>query len=159
MKRLLSAILLMSSISLSAAIAQADVFGIGVLLGEPTGLSAKVRLGPTSAIDAAAAWSFVDEGSFYFHADYLMHFNDVFTVDPGELPLYVGVGGMMSLRQDSILGIRIPVGLAYEFETAPLDVFFEIAPGMGIFPETSLEIGGGIGIRYYFGTSADGEEE
>ncbi len=154
MKRGLLAILLMVSVSLSTALAQTDVFGVGVLLGEPTGISAKVRLGPTSAIDAAAAWSFVDEGSFYFHADYLMHFNDVFTVDPGELPLYVGVGGMVSLREDPLLGIRIPVGLAYEFDTAPLDVFFEIAPGMGLFPETSLEFGGGIGIRYYFGTSS-----
>jgi hypothetical protein len=143
----------MASVSLTTSHAQTDVFGVGVLLGEPTGISAKVRLGPTSAIDAAAAWSFVDEGSFYFHADYLMHFPDVLTVDPGELPLYVGVGGMVSLREDPLLGIRIPVGLAYEFETAPLDVFFEIAPGMGIFPETSLEFGGGIGIRYYFGTS------
>lgn len=157
MKRLLLAIALMVSVSLSTVFAQADVFGIGVLLGEPTGVAAKVRLGPTSAIDAAAAWSFVDKGSFYFHADYLVHFNDVFTVDPGELPLYVGIGGMVSLREDPLLGIRIPVGLAYEFESAPLDVFFEIAPGMGIFPETSLEFGGGIGIRYYFGTSSASE--
>jgi diaminopimelate decarboxylase len=33
----------------------------------------------------------------------------------------------------------------------PLDVFFEVAPGVGLFPETSVDVGGGIGIRYYFG--------
>ena len=157
MTRRLFLVLLIALISLGTAVAETDTFGIGVLLGEPTGLSAKVRLGPTSAIDAAAAWSFVDEGSFYFHADYLVHFNDIFTVDPGELPLYVGAGGMISLREDPLLGLRIPVGLAYEFEPVPLDVFFEIAPGMGIFPETSLEFGGGIGIRYYVGTSSAAE--
>ncbi|MFP4373848.1 MAG: hypothetical protein ACLFPO_05945 [Spirochaetaceae bacterium] len=157
MKRLLPAVLLMASCLLGTVRAHAEVFGVGVLLGEPTGVSAKARLGPTAAVDAAAAWSFVDEGSFYFHADYLMHFNDVFTVDPGELPLYVGVGGMVSLRDDPLLGLRIPVGLAYEFETVPLDVFFEVAPGMGIFPETSLEFGGGLGIRYYFETSSAAE--
>jgi hypothetical protein len=151
MRRSVIAILILLLLPPAFAFGETEAFGIGVLLGEPTGLSAKVRLGETSAIDAAAAWSFLDEGSFYFHADYLFHFPDVFTVDPGELPLYVGAGGKIALREDPFVGVRIPVGVAYEFETVPLDVFFEVAPGVGLFPETSVDVGGGIGIRYYFG--------
>jgi hypothetical protein len=154
MRRITLILLLFCLLPPFTASAETEAFGIGVLLGEPTGLSAKVRLGETSAIDAAAAWSFLDEGSFYFHADYLFHFTDVFSVDPGELPLYVGAGGKIALREDPFLGVRIPVGIAYEFETVPLDVFFEVAPGVGLIPETSADFGGGIGIRYYFGTGS-----
>lgn len=156
MKRLVLAILLFCILSLGGAFAETETFGVGVLLGEPTGISAKLRLGPTSALDAAAAWSFTKNGAFYFHGDYLFHFNDVLHVNPGELPVYVGIGGKLLLKDDPRLGARIPLGLAYEFAEAPLDVFFEIAPGVGIFPETDIDFGGGIGIRYYFGSAGTG---
>ncbi|MFO8064101.1 MAG: hypothetical protein ACQETQ_05035 [Spirochaetota bacterium] len=152
MKRIVLVILLLSVLSLGGAFAETETFGLGVLLGEPTGISAKLRLDDTSALDAAAAWSFIGQGAFYFHADYLFHFNDVLHVHPGELPVYVGIGGKVLLKDDPRLGARIPVGLAYEFADAPLDVFFEIAPGVGIFPETDIDFGGGIGMRYYFGS-------
>jgi hypothetical protein len=150
MKRIALVVLLVGMTSLPFASAETEPFGLGVLLGEPTGISAKARLDEVSAIDAAVAWSFVDEGSFYFHADYLYHFTDVLHAYPGDLPLYVGVGGKVSLREDPLVGVRVPFGIAYEFDPAPLDVFLEVAPGVGLFPETSLNIGGGIGIRYYF---------
>lgn len=155
MKRLVL-VLLLSVFSLGGAFAETETFGLGVLLGEPTGISAKLRLDSTSALDAAAAWSFIGDGAFYFHADYLFHFNDVLFVDPGELPVYVGIGGKILLKDEPRLGARIPLGLAYEFEGAPLDVFFEIAPGVGLFPETDVDFGGGIGIRYYFGSGRAG---
>ncbi|MFP4068142.1 MAG: hypothetical protein ACLFRR_01755 [Spirochaetaceae bacterium] len=156
MKRLALVLFFVCSTATIPAFAETEAFGLGVLLGEPTGISAKARLGPTSAIDAAAAWSFRGEGSFYFHADYLVHFTDIFHVDPGEMPLYVGVGGKIALRDDPQLGVRIPVGIAYEFESVPLDVFFEVAPGVGLFPETDIDFGGGLGIRYYFAGGSSG---
>jgi hypothetical protein len=152
MKRLTATLLVLFVFSTLTAVAETETFGVGIVLGEPTGLSAKVRLDDTSAIDAAAAWSFTDDGSFYFHASYLLHFNEVLHVDPGELPIYVGVGAKMRLKKNPQFGVRVPVGLAYEFETAPLDVFIELAPGVGIYPETRVDFGGGIGIRYYFGS-------
>lgn len=51
----------------------AEGFGIGLILGEPTGLSIKKWIGPERAIDAAAAWSLAEHERFQFHADYLVH--------------------------------------------------------------------------------------
>lgn len=131
-------------------------FGLGIVLGEPTGISAKLWFNDSSAMDAAAAWSFrgpnnfQGDGVFYLHADYLFHSFDVFPVNEGLVPLYFGLGGMLTLEQDPQLGIRAPVGIEYIFESAPLEIFLEVAPGIGLFPATRFEVSGGLGIRYYF---------
>jgi hypothetical protein len=44
--------------------------GLGVILGEPTGVSFKAWIDNRTAIDAAAAWSFSENDSFQFHTDY-----------------------------------------------------------------------------------------
>ena len=47
--------------------------GLGIILGEPTGISFKSWLSTTTAFDMAAAWSFVDEDALHLHGDYLVH--------------------------------------------------------------------------------------
>lgn len=129
---------------------QAETFGIGVILGEPSGVSAKLWIGDKMAIDLAAAWSFVDESAFQLHADYLFHFMELIKVSKGKLPLYFGVGGRMKFGKDMIVSVRIPVGLAYMFAGAPVDIFLEVGPMLNIVPATEFDIGGGIGVRYFF---------
>lgn len=124
--------------------------GIGVILGQPTGLSAKLWLSPEAAFDAAAAWSFVAGGALYAHVDYLQHFYNIFPVTVGALPLYVGIGAKVTAAQIPQLGIRIPVGIDYLFQNAPIGLFAEVAFGIDLFPATTVDGGGGIGIRYYF---------
>jgi hypothetical protein len=125
-------------------------FGLGVMLGEPTGISAKLWLGETSAVDGGVAWSFAQNPAVSVHADYLFHFFDVISVKAGRLPLYVGIGGAFSAGQDPDLGVRIPVGLTYLFDGPPLDLFLEVAPIVLVFPATTLDFSGGLGIRFYF---------
>ena len=48
------------------------------------------------------------------------------------------------------VGIRIPVGAAYVFESIPLDIFLEVVPIVELIPAVAPSLGGGIGIRYYF---------
>jgi hypothetical protein len=124
--------------------------GLGVMLGEPTGLSAKVWLGGISAVDGGVAWSFVHNPAVSVHVDYLFHFFDVIPVKEGRLPLYVGIGGVLSASQDPDLGVRIPVGVTYLFASAPLDLFLEVAPILLLFPATTFDFSGGVGIRFYF---------
>jgi hypothetical protein len=130
--------------------AQAETFGIGVILGEPTGVSAKLWIGDSMAVDLAAAWSFVKESAFHLHADYLFHFRDLIEVSKGSLPLYLGVGGRFRFEKNFKFGVRIPVGLEYLFEDVPLDVFAEVGPIVDLVPATGFDIGGGIGVRYFF---------
>ncbi|HPE56138.1 MAG TPA: hypothetical protein P5514_11060 [Bacteroidales bacterium] len=130
--------------------AQTKPFGLGIVVGEPTGISGKYWTGQTTALDGAVAWSFNHEGSFYIHADFLKHHFDIIDVSEGKMPLYYGIGGKMVLADKGILGAHVPLGIAYMFETAPLDIFLEIRPGLNLLPATEFDMSGGIGVRFYF---------
>jgi len=124
--------------------------GIGIILGEPTGISAKYWTHSTGAFDGAAAWSFIDEGAFHIHVDYLLHNFDLIKVPEGRLPFYYGIGGRIKASKDARIGARVPLGLAYLFNNAPVDIFLEIVPLLDLVPKTSFTINAAIGARYYF---------
>jgi len=153
--KLVMAVLLLAAASANAA-PQED-FGIGLIVGEPTGLSLKYWLDDERAIDAAAAESFSENDSFQLHGDYLIHDYDLFGAD--ELPFYCGLGARLKLKDDDgsgrnrrhdIFGIRIPLGITYIFEDAAVDLFFELVPVLDLSPEVELDIGAAAGIRFYF---------
>ena len=142
-------LLLITIFFILSVYSQGEGFGLGVILGEPTGLSAKMWTGEYTAIDAALAWSFLDNGYFHMHADMLMH-SFVIDVNQGQLPFYFGIGAKLDLATNLGLGVRIPLGIAYHFESAPLDIFAEIVPILNLIPATNFDIEGGIGVRYFF---------
>ena len=141
-------IALLGAISLRIS-AQDSGLGAGIIIGEPTGLSGKTWLSSNDAIDAGMAWS-ISNGWFHIHADYLRHVFGLIPVEKGKLPLYFGIGAKIGFGNDVSLGARVPVGLAYLFDGTPLDVFIEIVPGLEIIPDTQFDMGGGIGVRYWF---------
>jgi len=135
--------------------------GVGIILGEPTGISLKVWISEKQAIDAAAAWSFSENDSFQFHADYLVHYFYPVKSEgfQGKLPLYAGVGGRLKLEEDndgkgrndddSLLGVRIPFGISYVFADFPIDLFVEIVPVLDVIPDTEFDINAAVGARFY----------
>ncbi len=138
--------------------AQDRGFGMGIVLGEPTGLSAKLWTSSDNAFDFAAAWSFkkyhhndnLNDGSLLLQADYVWHFFNLMPVSSGKLPLYIGIGGRVVLADDPRFGVRIPIGIDYLFADAPIDVFLELVPILDLSPETDFGVSGGLGIRYWF---------
>lgn len=120
---------------------------IGLILGEPTGLSLKFWQSNTSAFDAAVAWSFGDNESVHLHADYLRH--NWLDVNEGSLALYYGLGARALLSDNSRFGARIPVGLQYILPNTRLSLFFEVAPTLNLIPSTSFGVNGGLGIRVF----------
>ncbi len=131
--------------------AQEHGFGLGVILGEPTGISGKKWLSTTTALDFAAAWSFRKEDSLTLYADILSHNFRMIPVKSGRLPFYYGIGARMKFDdKDPRLGVRIPFGLNYHFADVSLDLFFEIVPILELLPETEFELNAAIGIRYFF---------
>jgi len=130
--------------------AQDSGFGIGAIFGSPTGVSAKLWINETNAIDGSAAWSFYNTGYFAINANYLWHKFDLIRVDSGKLPLYFGIGAKIGISEFFHIGVRAPVGLDYMFSEIPLDVFVEIAPSLMLSPATSFQLDGGIGVRYFF---------
>lgn len=130
--------------------AQEKGFGLGIILGEPTGISFKNWLGSKTAIDGGIAWSFSKDESLHIHLDYLIHNFNIFEVKNNNLALYYGIGGRVKAEEESRVGVRIPVGINYLFRDIPLDVFFELVPVLDLMPSTDFDLTGGVGIRYFF---------
>ncbi len=136
--------------------AQGEGFGVGVIVGEPTGISFKAWQTPTTAIDAAVAWSFAGRDAFHLHADYLIHNYRIIKLRRGKIPLYFGLGARLRLKDashtnnDINLGIRIPIGLAYLLPNSPLDLFLEVVPIMNLIPATELDLNAAFGVRFFF---------
>lgn len=150
MKRLAVVLTLFILFLSAAASAKERSFGLGIIVGEPTvGISFKKWMTSTTAIDAAAAWSFTND-SFHLHADYLWHNSSLFKVERGKLLLYYGLGGRISTEAELRVGARVPVGLSYSIENFPLDIFVEIGPIVDLTPATEFRLTGGLGIRYFF---------
>jgi len=127
-------------------------FGAGVMIGEPTGLSAKYWLDDDNALDFGLAYSFVRSNSaLSMHADYIYHAFDVIKSNY-RIPLYYGFGARIRLVNDAdnSLGARGVIGIAWLSDEAPFDVFFEVVPVFNLFPETALNLDAAIGARYYF---------
>jgi hypothetical protein len=150
MKKKFSMIVFVILVVSGTASAQDHGFGLGVIVGEPTGLSLKGWTGSRSALDFALAWSFGRHDAFHVHADYLFHKFGLFKVEKGDLVLYYGIGGRVKAVEKTRVGVRIPIGISYLFERDPIEIFFELGPILDLAPSTDFYMTGGIGIRYFF---------
>src|SRR5688572_28336210 len=93
-KRLLPVLALCGALlASSSARAEGGPFGLGVIVGSPTGVSAKLYLNRTNAIDGAIGLSVLGAGGLHVHADYLWHPLMLARDDAFFLPLYIGAGG------------------------------------------------------------------
>lgn len=131
--------------------AQTRGFGLGVIVGEPTGLSAKYWLSGNNALDFGLGYSFVRRGRVHFHMDYLFHHQNIFRAEE-NFALYYGPGFRLKSVQgdDARLGARFGLGLVWLPRNAPVDVFVEIAPILDIIPETDFTVNAGLGFRFFF---------
>ena len=133
------------------AAAQSNGVGLGFVFGEPTGVSAKMWSGPSTAIAGGLAWSLADEGATNVYGDFLWHSFGLFDLgNEGLLPLYFGVGGRLQFEEDTRFGIRGVVGLDYIFPASPIDAFLELVPLLDISPDEDFSLTAAIGVRYFF---------
>lgn len=135
-------------------------FGLGLILGEPTGLTAKYWLASRWAIDAGVSYSFREY--FHFYSDSIWHSHTLASQLADEfkdISLYWGIGAGLRIvsKGDPDEGdargnlmVRLPLGLEWLPNDPSIGPFLELVPGMGLVPKTFFDFGGGIGIRYYF---------
>ncbi len=142
--------------------AQNHGFGLGIILGEPTGLSAKFWTSKENAFDFGLGFSLGGDRLAYkgnydrdkrahFHMDYLWHsFNAISSTE--RFPLYYGIGGRFNSggSYEASFGIRGVFGIAWFPHSAPIDIFVELVPVLQITSSAGLGIDAGIGIRYFF---------
>lgn len=135
-------------------------FGLGVMIGEPTGISAKAWLSGQNALAIGVAW-YTGGNRFYkdfdysnrthFHADYLWHSFYAISSN-GSFPLFYGIGGAINSgpRFEGTLGARGVLGIAWLPKGTPLDIFLEIVPTLYLINSTGFGIDAGLGARVFF---------
>lgn len=148
MKKLMLAAFVLALAPLGAS--AAGKYELGLILGEPTGISAKTDLAGGGAVAAAVAWSFSGEDRLTLHADRLWYKHGVIKVSEGRLPMYYGIGGRLKLEDKSKAGVRFPVGLQYFFPDVRFTAFGEIVPILNVAPDTDVDVAVAVGFRVIF---------
>ena len=129
------------------AFAQNTGKGVGVIIGEPTGISLKLWQSSSIAFDGGLAWSIGPNSRFHFHGDYLIHNKEVLN-SPNAI-FYFGPGLRLRLGDEDRIGVRGVAGVDIYFKQAPIDFFIEVAPILDLIPGTYLSFNAGFGFRYF----------
>ncbi len=147
-------------------------FGLGLEVGAPTGLNGKYFLSDSGALDFGVGliYSHYYYGDgIHLYGDYLWHPTSLVSASAFELPFYIGVGlrywdfeycdrGVCGLG-GSAIGIRVPVGISFDFNNAPLDIFLQLVPVIDFISgdyydrfddRNHFGIDLSAGIRYWF---------
>lgn len=164
MKRNLSLLLLMVAVVVAvvtagARPARAEV-GVGLFLGEPTGLDLKLDLQRKTALDFVIGWhDFDDDGrDGYAHLTFLVNLANVHGRSV-VVPFRLGVGGAVfddndNFGDDINIGVRAPFEVGIRFRGTPLEIYGELAILIVLLDENNnrddVELDGGIGLRVYF---------
>lgn len=132
--------------------------GLGIIIGEPTGITAKLYLEDDQAIQGAVGGSFIAD-AWQVNAEYVLHPWILQDRDTFVLPVYLGPGlraieyrAARGSDAHFALGLRAVIGMLFDFKNVPLDVFVEVA-GIGEYDFTDgfgLGLNVGAGVRYYF---------
>ena len=131
----------------TSRVGSAQDLGIGPMLGQPMGASAKYWFNSTVAADVGLGYHFDD--NLAVHSDILWHSFSSFGLTNGRLPFYLGAGGRVLVGDDSQFGIRLPLGISFLPSADPLEFFFELAPVVQLAPDLDADLDGVIGIRLY----------
>jgi len=146
-------------------------FGLGLELGEPDGLNGKYFLSESGALDFGVGYiydHYYYGDGFHLYADYLWHFS-LASTPSFELPFYVGAGlrfwdfnycyqGVCDYA-GSAIGIRVPFGIAFDFNNAPVDIFLQLVPVLDFIGgdyymrygnREHFGIDGSVGVRFWF---------
>ena len=141
-------------------------FGLGLELGAPTGLTGKYFLSGDRALDfgVGTIYEYFDRSGLHLYGDYLFHPVSLAANQVFELPLYIGIGGRLwsfdndrnGVVDDAVaFGVRVPIGISFDFNTLPLDAFVQVVPVLDFFSgyaahSVYFDIDVSVGVRYWF---------
>jgi len=127
-------------------------FGAGIIVGEPTGFSLKYTLSESNSFDFSLGYSFTQKNNrFHLNIDHLW-FNYSLIKSSEKIPFFYGIGARIKTREsdDTSLGVRGVIGLAWFPQNLPMDFFIQAAPVFKFIPGTGVDFDAGIGVRYIF---------
>ena len=152
--RVLIIIIAAIGLQISPLMAQESKLALGGQLVGPTGISAKFQLGSTSAITAVTSFNLSEGGnSFFTQFNYILNGKtDNMNIESGTLNSYFGLGLNARFQEigGTIYGLRIPLGIEYQLEDQPLEIYMDMAPTLDVDPVTSFYLSSSLGARFYF---------
>jgi hypothetical protein len=137
-------------------------FGLGLELGGPSGINGKYFLSDSGALNFGLGADGYYRGrgdGLHLYFDYLWHPLSLANPPEFQLPFYVGIGGRIwdfsDDNDDAVaFGIRVPIGVAFDFNNVPLDVFIQLTPTLDFFSGYADNAGFwfdfSVGIRFWF---------
>jgi hypothetical protein len=155
-----SVVLVVAALLTTARPARAEV-GIGLIVGQPTGLDVKLDLQRKTALDFVIGWNDFDDDrgrDGYAHVAFLVNLANV----RGRsviVPFRLGIGGAVfddndNFGDDINIAVRAPFEVGFRFRSTPLEIYGELALVIVLLDENDnhddVDIDGGIGLRVYF---------
>ena len=145
--------------------AQTTGVGAGIIVGGPTGITAKFWTSGQNAIDLSLGWSdngqwttfrngyayYYSQSLLHINADYVWHsFHAIKSTE--RFPLYYGAGVDFDSGNSvqTAFGLRAVGGIEWIPHSVPLDVFLELAPVIYLSPPAGLGLDAGFGARFFF---------
>jgi len=148
--------ILFGAAPVSANSRSGGALGVGLVVGEPTGITAEYyprSPGFGQAVELTVGLDTFDDGHTYVHLIWKLYLTQLVRTSALDVPIYVGVGPWFAEgrgHDDIDIGGRMPFGIALDFRRAPLQVFLEIALQLEIVDDFHADIDCGLGFRYYF---------
>jgi hypothetical protein len=151
--RAIGALVLALCISQTALAQPADAsLGLGGQVGGDSGLTLKSyrtnglpfqNLLHARAADVLLAWNL--DGFFFVDAHLLRE-------EPiPDSPLHYFLGpGLFFLAGSDDFATGVSGNFGVNFFSGPFEVYLQVTPRLGLLPATTGNLGGGVGLRYYF---------
>ena len=149
-------------------------FGLGVLFGQPVGVSVKLFVAPNHAFQLALGYDLILRDAGIVTLDYVWHPIAISASRTLVLTWHIGIGGSLGVwpaghdydcrDADPVLpgiqpacrtawvqpGVRAPLGFDVVFRNLPLELYAEFAPGVLVYPMIEFLAQGGFGLRWYW---------
>jgi len=139
---------LLAVLLVNTGLAQGHGLGLGLMIGEPTGISCKGWV--SGAIQLGVGYpSLSSRAGTALSAEYLWH-SHIFR-SREKFPLFYGLGGIFGVSSGTnIMGARGVLGIAWWPRRSSLDVFLQLVPTIYFEPASQFEFDFGFGVRYFF---------
>jgi len=133
-------------------------FSLGVMVGQPSGLSARWQLSENLSLDFGAAYSFLWTTGIHIHVDAVFFERTLLRISDNVIPVYFGAGARYLGAYWGPIGIttlsaRVPIGVLYPFHVSGnvnLEVFAEVVPTVMVIPAFDFDVSFALGARYRF---------
>ncbi len=130
-------------------------FGLGLAVGAPSGLTAKLGFSELHGVQFTAGGDLGIVGDYAVTGDYIVHLRPFPATDGYAVPLHVGAGFNLSgntawLPGTFLMGPRAVFGATVLVQTLPLELYVEAAPTFYVWEQLSWSFDGQIGTRWFF---------